>query len=83
MTVIVHGVPDARAALSLQRHLAQLAGPGTVLAREFMGGIARFEVTGNAITFDDLRRWDGGEALRPVHLLPDVVEVAAPGAAPG
>jgi hypothetical protein len=82
MTVIVHGVPDARAALSLQRHLARVAGGGTVLAREFMDGIARFEVTGNAITFADLRRWDGGEALRPVHLLPDVVEVAAPGALP-
>ncbi|HET7095687.1 MAG TPA: hypothetical protein VFI22_19500, partial [Thermomicrobiales bacterium] len=71
MTVIVHGVPDALAALSLQRHLAALAGGGTVLAREFMAGIARFEVTGTAITFEDLRRWDGGGALRPVHLQPD------------
>ncbi|HEU0116903.1 MAG TPA: hypothetical protein VFQ80_19570, partial [Thermomicrobiales bacterium] len=82
MTVIVHGLPDARSALSLQRHLAAVAGGGTVLAREFMAGIARFEVTGKTITFDDLRRWDGGDGLRPVHVQPDVVEAAAPGALP-
>ncbi|HEU0116931.1 MAG TPA: hypothetical protein VFQ80_19710, partial [Thermomicrobiales bacterium] len=79
MTVIVHGLPDARSALSLQRHLAAVTGGGTVLAREFMAGIARFEVTGKTVTFDDLRRWDGGDGLRPVHVQPDVVEAAAPG----
>jgi hypothetical protein len=82
MTVIVHGLPDAHSALSLQRHLARVAGGGTVLAREFMDGVARFEVSGNSVTFDDLRRWDGGEALRPIHLQADVVEAAAPGALP-
>jgi hypothetical protein len=53
-----------------------------VLAREFMAGVARFEVSGRAVTFDDLRRWNGGAALRAVHVQPDVVEAAAPGALP-
>lgn len=79
--VVVHGVPRAAAALSLQRHLAGLRHVEAVEAREYVAGVLRLQVRANEpVALDDLRRWDGGAGVQPVHLLADVVEVRLPGA---
>ena len=41
--VVVHGVPSARTALSLQRFVASLPQVADVSAREFMGGVLRLD----------------------------------------
>jgi hypothetical protein len=82
MTVLVQGVPRAAAALSLQRHLAALPHVEGVEAREYAEGVLRLQVTsGGPLTLDDLRGWDGGSGLEPVHVQGDVIEVRLPGAA--
>lgn len=82
MTVLVHGVPRAAAALSLQRHLAALPHVEGVEAREYAEGILRLQVTvRQPLTLDDLQTWDGGAGLEPVHVQADVIEVRLPGAA--
>ncbi len=79
--VLVHGVPRAAAALSLQRHLAGLAHVDGVEAREYAEGILRLQVTARRpLDLQDLRSWDGGANLEPVHVQRDVVEVKLPGA---
>ena len=79
--VLVHGVPRAAAALSLQRHLAGLGHVDTVEAREYAEGILRLQVVARGpLGLEDLRRWEGGSNLEPVHVLADVIEVKLPGA---
>lgn len=81
MTVLVHGVPRAAAALSLQRHLAALPHVEGVEAREYAEGILRLQVTTRQpLALDDLQTWEGGTGLEPVHVQPDVIEVRLPGA---
>ena len=78
---MVHGVPRAAAALSLQRHLAALPAVEAVEAREYAGGVLRLQVQTRApLAVDDLRAWEEGAGLEPVHVLPGVIEVALPGA---
>ena len=82
VSVLVHGVPRAAAALSLQRHLASLGHVEGVEAREFAEGILRLQVTArHPLALDDLRSWEGGAGLEPVHVLAEVIEVRLPGAA--
>ena len=82
MSVVVHGVPRAADALSLQRHLAGLGHVEAVEAREYIAGVLRLQVLAcGPLTLDDLRRWEGGAELEPVHVLADVIEVKLPGAA--
>ena len=79
--VLVHGVPRAAAALSLQRHLAGLEHVETVEAREYAEGVLRLQVMASRpLVLDDLRSWNGGTDLQSVHVQPDVVEVKLPGA---
>jgi hypothetical protein len=81
MTVLVHGVPKATMALSLQRHLAGLSHVESVEAREYAEGILRLQVTvREPLAVDDLRAWEGGAGIEPVHVLQDVIEVRLPGA---
>ncbi len=81
VTVLVHGVPRAAIALSLQRHLAGLGHVDAVEAREYAEGVLRLQVTtGRGLTLEDLRAWDGGADLESVHLAADVLEVKLPGA---
>lgn len=81
MTVLVHGVPRAAAALSLQRHLAGLAPVEGVEAREFAEGILRLQVlTHRPLVLDDLGGWADGAGLTPVTVLDDVLEVRLPSA---
>jgi len=82
VAVVVHGVPRAAAALSLQRHLAGLPAVAAVEAREYAGGVLRLQVETRApLAVDDLRGWEEGAGLEPIHVLPGVIEVKLPGAA--
>lgn len=79
--VLVHGVPRAAAALSLQRHLHGLRHVESVEAREYAEGVLRLQVmTGETLGLDDLRAWDGGAGLEPVTVTSEVIEVRLPGA---
>ena len=81
VTVLVHGVPRAATALSLQRHLAGLEHVSGVEAREYAEGVLRLQVTSSrALQFDDLAAWEDGRGIEPVHIHSDVIEVRLPGA---
>lgn len=81
VTVLVHGVPRAATALSLQRHLANLDHISGVEAREYAEGVLRLQVTSiRPLEFSDLESWEDGQGLEPVHVHADVVEVRLPGA---
>lgn len=80
ITVLVHGVPRAATALSLQRHLAALDHVEGVEAREFAGGILRLHVLARRpLAIGDLGGWEAGEGLTPVNVFDDVLEVRLPG----
>ena len=79
MTIIVHGVPDARTAQALRGRLAGIGALDRVVAREFMAGVARFEAVGRGLSADDLRDWDEAGGPLPVSLRPELVELAYPG----
>lgn len=80
ITVLVHGVPRAATALSLQRHLAGLDHVAAVEAREYAEGVLRLQVTSTRpLAFDDLVRWEDGQGLEPVHVHTDIIEVRLPG----
>ena len=82
VSVVVHGVPRAAAALALQRHLHGLAHVEAVEAREYAAGVLRLQVHARApLALDDLRGWEGASDLEPVNVLADVIEVKLPGAA--
>lgn len=81
VTVLVHGVPRAATALSLQRHLANLDHISGVEAREYAEGVLRLQVTSiRPLEFSDLESWEDGQGIEPVHVHADVVEVRLPGA---
>ena len=81
ITVLVHGVPRAATALSLQRHLAGLDHISGVEAREYAEGVLRLQVTSRRpLQFEDLENWEDGRGIQPVHLHGDVIEVRLPGA---
>ncbi len=81
VTVLVHGVPRAAAALALQRHLHGLSQVESVEAREYAEGVLRLHVvTGGRLALEDLKGWDGGAGLEPVTVTGDVLEVRLPGA---
>lgn len=81
ITVLVHGVPRAATALSLQRHLAGLDHVSGVEAREYAEGVLRLQVTSlRPLRFEDLESWEDGRGVQPVHLHSDVLEVRLPGA---
>jgi hypothetical protein len=79
--VLVHGVPRAATALSLQRHLAALDHVESVEAREYAEGILRLQVVASPpLRLDDITRWEAAPGLEPLHVLDDVIEVRLPGA---
>ncbi len=78
--VLVHGVPRAATALSLQRHLAALDHVESVEAREYAEGILRLQVVSSPpLRLDDITRWEAAPGLEPLHVLDDVIEVRLPG----
>lgn len=81
VTVLVHGVPRAAAALALQRHLHGLSHVESVEAREYAEGVLRLHVVADGrLALEDLEGWDGGAGLEPVTVSGDVLEVKLPGA---
>ena len=81
VTILVHGVPRAAAALSLQRHLHGLGHVESVEAREYAEGVLRLHVVADGrLTLEDLQGWDGGAGLEPLTVSADVLEVKLPSA---
>lgn len=78
--LIVHGVPRAATALSLQRHLQELSGVEGVEVREYVSGVLRFQVVAAALGPDDLRGWQNGDALEVVTVRDNVLELKLPSA---
>ncbi len=74
--LLVHGVPRAATALSLQRHLAGLRYVTAVEAREYAEGVLRLQVTvQRPLDVDDLVAWEGATELEAVHVEDNVIEV--------
>lgn len=73
--VIVHGVPMAATALSLQRHLQELRGVETVDVREYVSGVLRFQLVATDFGPDDLRYWPGADGLQTVTSRDNVLEL--------
>ena len=83
VTVLVHGVPRAATALSLQRHLANLPHVDGVEAREYAEGVLRLHVmVMPALHFHDVEDWadEDGARLESVHIQDDVLELRLPSA---
>jgi hypothetical protein len=81
LILLVHGVPRAATALSLQRYLAQLGQVETVEPREYAEGVLRLHVAiREPVSIEDLRGWKEGAGFEPVHARNDLIEVRLPGA---
>ncbi len=77
VAIVVHGVPSARMALSLQRHVGALPQVADVSAREFAGGLLRLDASvRGAISLDQLGEWENGHRLHLLTERPDVIEIA-------
>lgn len=77
VTIVVHGVPSARTALSLQRFLAALPNVSDVSAREFAGGVLRLDArVREHIRVDQLRDWDDDYYIQALTERTEVIEVA-------
>jgi hypothetical protein len=76
VAVVVHGVPSARAALSLQRFVSSLPQVAAVSAREFIGGVLRLDVRvhGQLETAQFLT-WGDVHAIETLTERPDVLEL--------
>ena len=65
VAVVVHGVPSARIALSLQRYLASLPQVAAVSAREFAGGVLRLDArVRERLHVAHLRGWEDGLVIQ-------------------
>jgi hypothetical protein len=75
--VVVHGVPSARSALSLQRFVASLTQVSDVAAREFAGGVLRLDVqTREPLRIAQFGEWTEPGRFEPLTERPDVIELA-------
>jgi hypothetical protein len=81
--IVVHGVPSARSALSLQRFVHALPEVSDVSAREFAGGVLRLDAELlqplNASQFDD---WDHNRSVQVLTHRADVFEFSVEEIAP-
>lgn len=77
VAIVVHNVPSAKLALSLQRYVGGLPQVSDVSAREFVGGMLRLDarVDGH-LTMSQLEPWQNGRRLHPLTERPDVIEMA-------
>jgi len=73
--VIIHGVPKAATALSIQRHLQELAAVEVVEVREYVSGVLRFQVMATDFGPEDLLRWEGGDGMQTITAHQHVVEL--------
>ncbi len=77
VAVVVHGVPSARTALSLQRFVASLPHVAGVSAREFAGGVLRLDArVRDQLHLEQFDSWDDPRRIQPLTERPDVIEFA-------
>jgi hypothetical protein len=77
LTVVVHGVPSARTALSLQRFVASLPQVAEVSAREFVGGVLRLDArVQDKVLVDQFSAWGDPRRIEPLTERVDVIEFA-------
>jgi hypothetical protein len=85
VAVVVHGVPSAREALSLQRFVASLPQVTDVAAREFVGGVLRLDATvRDRLEVAQLLTWSDAGRIETLTERPDVLELVlrVPAASP-
>lgn len=77
VAIVVHNVPSAKLALSLQRYVGALPQVSDVTAREFVGGMLRLDarVDGH-LSMSQLEPWQNGRRFHALTERPDVIEVA-------
>jgi hypothetical protein len=76
VTVVVHGVPSAREALSLQRFVASLPQVADVSAREFVGGVLRLDArVRDQLAVAQFLTWDDPRRVEALTERPDVLEL--------
>jgi hypothetical protein len=76
VSVVVHGVPSAREALSLQRFVASLPQVAHVSAREFVGGVLRLDArVRDQLEVAQFLTWDDARRVEALTERPDVLEL--------
>ena len=76
VAVVVHGVPSARAALSLQRFVASLPQVADVSAREFIGGVLRLDArVRDRLEAAQFLTWGDAHSIETLTERPDVLEL--------
>jgi hypothetical protein len=76
VALVVHGVPSARAALSLQRFVASLPQVANVSAREFFGGVLRLDArVQDRLQADQFLAWGDAYSIEALTERPDVLEL--------
>jgi hypothetical protein len=77
LAVIVHGVPSARTALSLQRFIASLPQVAAVSAREFVGGVLHLDArVRDRLQAEQFLTWADPRHIEALTERPDVIELA-------
>jgi hypothetical protein len=76
VAVVVHGVPSAREALSLQRFVASLPQVTDVSAREFVGGVLRLDArVRDRLEVAQFLTWADAQQIEALTERPDVLEL--------
>jgi hypothetical protein len=76
VAVVVHGVPSARTALSLQRFVASLPQVADVSAREFIGGVLRLDArVRDRLETAQFLTWADAHSIETLTERPDVLEL--------
>jgi hypothetical protein len=74
--LVVHGVPSARIALSLQRFVASLPQVADVSAREFIGGVLRLDArVRDQLESTQFLTWGGAGSIETLTERGDVLEL--------
>jgi hypothetical protein len=77
VAIVVHNVPSAKLALSLQRYVGGLPQVSDVSAREFVGGMLRLDArVDGRLTMSQIEPWQNGRRLHALTERPDVIEMA-------
>jgi hypothetical protein len=76
VSVVVHGVPSAREALSLQRFVASLPQVADVSAREFVGGVLHLDArVWDRLQVVQFQTWGNAWGIEALTERPDVLEL--------
>ena len=76
VAIVVHGVPSARTALSLQRFIASLPQVADVSAREFVGGVLRLDARArDGLEAAQFLTWGDANSIETLTERSDVLEL--------